>query len=43
MNVQSQKIQTKEVNEGDEFGMDIKSKIEIVPGDVLEAFKIVEK
>ncbi len=41
--MQSQKIQTKEVNEGDEFGMDLKSKIDITPGDVLEAYKIVEK
>ena len=42
-NMQSQKIQTKEVSEGDEFGMDIKSKIDIAPGDILEAFIIVEK
>jgi len=41
--IQSQKIQTKEVNEGDEFGMEVKSKIDIAPGDILEAFKIVEK
>ncbi len=42
-NIQSQKIQTKEVSEGNEFGMDIKSKIDIAPGDILEAFIIVEK
>ena len=42
-NIQSQKIQTKEVNEEDEFGMDIKSKVDIAPGDILEAFIIVEK
>jgi len=43
INIQSQKIQAKEINEGDEFGMDVKSKIDIAPGDVLEAFKIIEK
>ncbi|MEA2112826.1 MAG: translation initiation factor IF-2 [Patescibacteria group bacterium] len=42
-NIQSQKIQTKEVNEGDEFGMNVRSKVDIAEGDVLEAFKIVEK
>ncbi len=42
-NLQRQKLQTKEVEEGDEFGMDIKSKTDIAPGDVLEAFKIIEK
>jgi len=43
INIQSQKIQTKEVSEGTEFGMDIKSKTDIAPGDILEAYKIVEK
>jgi len=43
MNIQKQKSPTKEINEGDEFGMNLKSKIDIAPGDVLEAFEIVEK
>ncbi len=42
-NIQNQKIQAKEVQEGDEFGMDVKSKTDIASGDVLEAYKIVEK
>ena len=42
-NIQKQKAETKEVVEGDEFGMDIKSKIDIAPGDIVEAFVIIEK
>lgn len=42
-NIQKQKVQVKEVNEGDEFGMILKSKIDIAPGDVLSAYQIVER
>lgn len=42
-NLQKQKIQTQEVNEGDEFGIGVKSKKEIAAGDYIEAFEIVEK
>ncbi|MCK4918488.1 MAG: hypothetical protein KAS02_01745, partial [Candidatus Pacebacteria bacterium] len=42
-NLQSQKIQTKEVGEGEEFGVGIKAKHEIVIGDYIEAFETVEK
>ncbi|MFH0846222.1 MAG: translation initiation factor IF-2 [Patescibacteria group bacterium] len=41
--LQSQKLATKEVHEGDEFGMGLKSKNDIAEGDYLEAFQIVEK
>lgn len=36
--LQSQKIATKKVDEGNEFGMMVESKMEIAGGDVLEAF-----
>ena len=42
MNLQQQKADTKKVESG-EFGADIKSKIEIAPGDALEAFVVVER
>ena len=41
--LQSQKLKTQEAREGFEFGAMIECKIEIVPGDKIEAFKIVEK
>lgn len=41
--IQSQKIKTSSVKEGDEFGMLIESKIEIVPGDYLKAISLVEQ
>lgn len=41
--IQSQKIKIKELNEGNECGLTIESKIEIAHGDHLEAFKIVIK
>lgn len=40
--LQQSKMDTKEVKEGNEFGTMIESKIEIVPGDKIEAFKVVE-
>lgn len=36
--LQSQKLATKKVDEGNEFGMMVESKMEIAGGDVLEAF-----
>jgi translation initiation factor IF-2 len=41
--LQAQKIKTDIVKEGQEFGMMIESKIELVPGDVLKATQLVEK
>lgn len=43
LNLQTQKSQTKSVEEGSEFGSQIQSKIEIAPGDILESFIVVEK
>lgn len=40
--LQQQKIKTKEVKDG-EFGMMIESKIEIAPGDTVEAFSLVTR
>jgi len=41
--LQSGKIKTTEVNEGNEFGMMIETKTEVAPGDILESFIIVCK
>src|SRR5258708_1488231 len=41
--LQSQKLKTKEVAEGKEFGLLIDSKMDIAEGDTLVAFMIVEK
>lgn len=41
--LQSQKIAAKKVDEGNEFGMMVESKMEIAGGDVLEAFVMSEK
>ncbi len=41
--LQQQKMETQLVLEGNEFGTMIESNIEIAEGDVIEAFKIVEK
>ncbi|MFA5997494.1 MAG: translation initiation factor IF-2 [Candidatus Paceibacterota bacterium] len=41
--LQSQKIAAKKVDEGNEFGMMVESKMEIAGGDVLEAFVMNEK
>ncbi len=40
--LQQSKVETKEVTEGIEFGAMIESKIEIMPGDFIEAFSIIE-
>ena len=40
--LQQSKVEVKEVREGLEFGAMIESKIELAPGDKVEAFKIVE-
>ncbi len=41
--LQQQKIKTKEVAEGNDCGMLVETKTEIAPGDVLEAFVMVTK
>lgn len=41
--LQQQKVKAQEVNEGYEFGALIESKIEIAPGDKIQAFEIIEK
>lgn len=41
--LQSQKIKAQEVKEGTDCGMMIESKYEIVPGDVIESFKLTQK
>jgi translation initiation factor IF-2 len=43
VNLEKSKIKTGTVEEGSEFGMMIESKIEVVPGDVLESFSIIQK
>ncbi|MCC7160381.1 translation initiation factor IF-2 [Candidatus Nomurabacteria bacterium] len=43
VNLEKSKVKTNEVIEGNEFGMMIESKIEVVAGDVIEAFSIVQK
>jgi translation initiation factor IF-2 len=43
VNLEKSKLKTNEVSEGSEFGMMIESKIEVVAGDVIEAFSIVQK
>ena len=43
VNLEKNKVKSGSVEEGSEFGMMIESKIEIVAGDVLEAFSITEK
>lgn len=43
VNLEKNKEKTREVEEGAEFGMMIESKIEIVPGDVIELFSIEHK
>lgn len=43
LGLQAQKIEVKEVKENDEFGAMIESKKEIAPGDIIEAFIIVEE
>ncbi|MFA6397814.1 MAG: translation initiation factor IF-2 [Candidatus Paceibacterota bacterium] len=41
--IQQNKVKSKDVLEGNEFGMMIDSKAEIAPGDIIEAFIMVEK
>ena len=41
--LQQSKVATQEVSEGAEFGALIESKLEIVPGDVLEAVSMITK
>lgn len=43
VNLEKSKIKTKEVGEGNEFGMMIESKIEIAPGDIIELFSVAQK
>lgn len=41
--LQAQKIKTRDVGEGKEFGLLIDSKMDVAEGDVIEAFMVVEK
>lgn len=43
LELQQQKIKSKQINEGLEFGAKVESKQEIAPGDVLEAFILARK
>ncbi|MCE9549332.1 hypothetical protein K8Q98_02970 [Candidatus Nomurabacteria bacterium] len=43
VNLEKGKVKVGSVEEGDEFGMMIESKIEIVPGDIIESFNITQK
>ena len=43
VNLEKGKTKTSSVEEGTEFGMMIESKIEIVAGDVVECFAVVQK
>ncbi len=43
MELQCQKVKTGEVPEGNECGLQVESKMEIAPGDVLEEFVITKK
>ncbi len=43
VNLEKNKEKTSAVEEGSEFGMMIESKIEIVPGDVIESFSLVQR
>jgi translation initiation factor IF-2 len=43
VNLEKNKTKTSTVEEGAEFGMMLESKIEIVPGDILESFAIMQK
>ncbi len=41
--IQSQKIKTDSVKEGDEFGTMVESKIDLVPGDILQQISFVKE
>ena len=43
VNLEKNKVKTKEVEEGSEFGMMIESKIEIAQGDIIELFRVAQK
>ena len=43
VNLEKNKTKTSTVEEGAEFGMMLESKIEIVAGDILESFAIMQK
>ena len=43
VNLEKTKVKTSTVEEGSEFGMMVESKIEIVAGDVLESFTMIQK
>ena len=43
VNLEKSKVKTNEVAEGSEFGMMVESKIEIVPGDIIELFSVEQK
>lgn len=43
INLEKGKTKTSEVEEGTEFGMMIESKIEVVQGDIIESFSVIQK
>jgi translation initiation factor IF-2 len=43
LELQQQKVSAQEIKEGNEFGSMIESKVEIAPGDIIEAFIVIEK
>lgn len=43
VNLEKNKVKTSTLDEGSEFGMMLESKIEVVAGDVLESFSIIQK
>ncbi|MCX6747603.1 MAG: translation initiation factor IF-2 [Candidatus Nomurabacteria bacterium] len=43
VNLEKGKVKTSEVLEGEEFGMMVESKIEIVSGDIIESFAVIQK
>ncbi len=43
VNLEKSKVKASEVGEGAEFGMMLESKIEIVAGDIIESFAIIQK
>jgi translation initiation factor IF-2 len=43
VNLEKGKVKTSEVLEGEEFGMMVESKVEIVSGDIIESFAIIQK
>ena len=43
VSLEKSKVKTREVEAGSEFGMMLESKIEVVPGDVIESFSVSQK